>query len=189
MKTPHVAALCFFLALAAGCRDAGDKKPAVVPTAAVHAPKSQALDPYYYGLIEEYRTILAEDPTNLAAVIALGNAYFDSAQWGDAVRMYERAVELDPRNADVITDLGTAYRNLGKPDRAIAEYRRALGLEPAHLNARYNLGVVYAYDLKDYARAIRLWEDLLRLAPNYPEAKAIQAHITAIKKSQQKSGR
>ncbi len=187
MKTPHVAALCF-LVLVSACRDAGDKKPAVVPAAAVHVPKAEGLDPYYYGLIEEYRTILAEDPNNLAAVVALGNAYFDSAQWREAVRMYERAVELEPRNADVITDLGTAYRNLGKPERAISEYRRALALEPGHLNARYNLGVVYAYDFRDYARAIRLWEDLLRLAPNYSEAKTIQARIAALKKMQRKAG-
>ncbi len=188
MKTLYIAALCF-LAFIAGCRNAGDQKQDAVPTAAVHAPKSEALDPYYYGLIEEYRTILAEDPNNLAAAIALGNAYFDSAQWREAVRMYERAIELDPRNADVITDLGTAYRNLGKPERALAEYRRALSVEPGHLNARFNLGVVYAYDLKDYARAIRLWEDLLRLAPNYPEAGMIRARIDAIKKTLKKEGR
>jgi tetratricopeptide (TPR) repeat protein len=188
MKTLHAAALCL-LALASGCRDAGEQKPAVVPPASVHAPKSDALDPYYYGLIEEYQTILAEDPNNLAAVIALGNAYFDSDQWREAVRMYERAVELDPRNADVITDLGTSYRNLGKPERALAEYRRALSLEPGHMNARFNLGVVYAYDLRDYARAIRLWEDMLRLAPNYPEANVLRARIAALKKVMKKEGR
>src|SRR5512147_1409601 len=129
MKTLHVAAFCF-LALVSGCRDAGDKKPAVVPTAAVHEPKSEALDPYYHGLIEEYRTILAEDPNNLAAIMALANAYFDSGQWREAARMYERALELNPRNADVLTDMGTSYRYLGRPDRAREAYRRALAFEP-----------------------------------------------------------
>ncbi len=188
MKTLLVAASCL-LVFAAGCRDAGSTKPAAVPPAAVHAPKSENLDPYYYGLIEEYRTILAEDPKNLAAVIALGNAYFDSAQWREAVRMYERAVELDPRNADVITDMGTAYRNLGKPDRARNEYRRALAFEPGHINARYNLGVLYANDFKDYERAIYYWEDLLRIAPNYPQADALRARIAKLQKAMQKGNR
>ncbi len=188
MKTPVIAAaVC--LALVPACRDAGDKKPAAVPAAAVHAPKSDALDPYYYGLIEEYRTILAEDPKNLAAIIALGNAYYDSGQWRDAIRMYERALALDPRNADVITDLGTAYRNLGMPEKARDAYRRALGFEPGHVNARYNLGVVYAYDFKDYARAIYYWEDLLRVAPNYPGADALRSRIAVLQKALQKGGR
>jgi hypothetical protein len=56
MKSVLVAA-SVFLALFTGCRNADVKKPTAVPTAAVHAPKSEV--PYYYGLIEEYQTILA----------------------------------------------------------------------------------------------------------------------------------
>ncbi len=185
MKSVLVAA-SVFLALFTGCRDSDGKKPVVVPTAAAHAPKSETLTPYYYGLIEEYRTILAEDPNNLAAVMALGNAYFDSGQWHEAVRLYERALALNPRSADVLTDMGTAYRNMGRPDRALVEYRRALALDPGHVEARYNLGVVYAYDVKDYTRAINVWEQLLRLAPNHPRADMIRMAIAALKKKARK---
>jgi tetratricopeptide (TPR) repeat protein len=171
------------LVLFTGCRNADVKKPTAVPPAAAHALKSEALTPYYYGLIEEYRTILAEDPNNLAAITALGNAYFDSGQWHEAVRVYERTLEINPRNADVLTDMGTAYRNMGRPDRARDEFRRALGFEPGHLNARYNLGVVYAYDFKDYERAIYYWEDLLRIAPNHPQADTIRMAITMFRKA------
>jgi tetratricopeptide (TPR) repeat protein len=182
MKSVLVAA-SVLLALLTGCRNADVKKPTAVPTAAAHAPKSEALTPYYYGLIEEYRTILAEDPNNLAAITALGNAYFDSAQWQEAIRMYERALAISPRNTDVLTDMGTAYRNMGRPDRARDEFRRALGFEPGNVNARYNLGVVYAYDFKDYARAIYYWEDLLRIAPNHPQADTVRMAIAAFKKA------
>ncbi len=185
MKSVLVAA-SVFLALFTGCWNADVKKPTAVPTAAVHASKSEALTPYYYGLIEEYQTILAEDPNNLAAVIALGNAYFDSGQWQEAIHMYERALVINPRSADVRTDMGTAYRNMGRPDRALAEYRRALALEPGHVAARYNVGVVYAYDVKDYKRAITVWEQLLRLAPNYPDAEVMRTAIAKFKKALKK---
>jgi len=185
MKSVLVAA-SVFLAFFTGCRNTDVKKPIAVPTAAVHAPKSEALTPYYYGLIEEYRTVLAEDPNNLAAVQALGNAYFDSGQWQEAIHMYERALAVNPRSTDVRTDMGTAYRNMGRPDRAIAEYRSALKLEPGHVSARYNLGVVYAYDVKDYKRAITIWEQLLRLAPNHPEADAMRTAIARFKKALKK---
>ena len=185
MKSVLVAA-SVFLALFTGCRNADVKKPTAVPTAAVHAPESGALAPYYYGLIEEYRTILEEDPNNLAAVIALGNAYFDSGQWNEAIRLYERALAINPRSADVHTDMGTAYRNMGRTDRALAEYRRALELEPGHMDARYNLGVVYAYDVKDYTQAIAIWKQVLRLEPNYPEADAMGAAMAKFKKALKK---
>jgi tetratricopeptide (TPR) repeat protein len=187
MKSVLVAA-SVFLALFTGCRNDDVKKPTAVPTAAAHAPKSEALTPYYYGLIEEYRTILAEDPNNLAAVLALGNAYFDSGQWQEAIHMYERALAIDPRSADVHTDMGTAYRNMGRPDRALAEYRRALDLEPGHVEARYNLGVVYAYDVKNYTQAINEWEQLLRVAPNHPHADTIRMTIAAFKNARKKDG-
>jgi tetratricopeptide (TPR) repeat protein len=103
--------------------------------------------------------------------------------------MYEQALAIDSRNADVRTDMGSAYRNLGMPDRALAEYRLALQQEPAHLNARYNLGIVYANDKKDYAAAIRVWEDILKIAPNYSRADHIRTMIAALKAKKTKAAR
>ena len=147
---------------------------------------AQVRNPDYHGLIEEYRATLKEDPENLAAMIALANAYYDSGMWREAIRFYERALTHEPLNADVRTDMGTAYRNLGKPERALVEYRLALNHEPGHLNARYNMGVVYAFDVKNYPVAIHVWEELLRLAPNHPHADDIRTCIVTFKKTLRK---
>src|SRR5512144_2508877 len=157
------------LALPLGCSKPQDGKPSPVPRGQEESGKSgDAKTPYYSGLIEEYRTVLAEEPNNLVALIGSGNAYYDSGEWKMAIAMYERALVIDPRNADVRTDMGTAYRNLGMIDRALAEYRLALQHEPGHLNARYNMGIVYANDKKNDAAAIQVWEEILKIAPNYP---------------------
>jgi tetratricopeptide (TPR) repeat protein len=145
--------------------------------------------PYYSGLIEEYRKILAEDPNNLAAITALGNAYFDNGQWKEAITIYERALLINPGDADVRTDLGTAYRNTGMTDRALAEYRTALEHDPGHLNARYNTGVVYASNKNNYKEAIRIWEDLLKIAPNYPQAEQMRSMIMTFNKTPKKDVR
>jgi tetratricopeptide (TPR) repeat protein len=166
----------------AGC-DASDKTNAGPAPGAAR----EARTPYYPGLIAEYRRLLAEDPRNLAALIALGNAYFDSGSWKEAVRYYEQALRTDPRNVDVRTDLGTAYRNLGRYDQAIAEYRRVLTYQPEHQSAWYNLGLVYGYDKKNYAAAIRIWEDLLRMFPNHPQSEYMKSSIAAYKKILEKS--
>ena len=182
MKNALIMAVLFF-PLLAGCRKADDKKAPVLHPATEHAGASeQVRAPDYYGLIDEYRSTLKENPDNLAAMIALGNAYYDSGMWRDAARTYERTLKYDPRNADVRTDMGTAYRNLGDPERALAEYRLALRSEPGHLDARYNMGIVYAFDLRNYAVAIHIWEDFLRLAPNHPRANDIRTIIASIRK-------
>ena len=180
----HLAiSLVICLLLFAACKRPDPRKPTVVLPVTEHNGKTEkAQAPYYHGLIEEYRTILAEDPNNLAALIALGNAYFDSGQWRKAITMYEHALALDARNADVRTDMGTAYRNLGMSARALSEYRLALRYEPGHLNARYNMGIIYANDTKDAGAAIHVWEELLKLAPNYPHAEYIRSSIADLHK-------
>ncbi len=179
--------LAFFMELPLGCSKADEKKPGNASGPQNGGEKSEGFQaPYYYGLIHEYKTILAEDPHNLAAIIALGNAYYDSGHWKEAAMLYERALVLDPRNADVRTDMGTAFRNMGMPDRALDEYRMALAHEPAHQNARYNMGIVYAYDKKDYATAVRVWEDLLRMFPNNPHADYMRSSIVTFNRTLQK---
>ena len=178
-----LAALCLGLFAAGGCGQ-GEQKSSGRSV----ADKGQS--PYYYGLIEEYQTILAGDPHNLAALIALGNAYYDASQWKLAVQYYEKALRLNPYLADVVTDMGTCYRNLGMTDRAIVEYEKALKVEPAHQNALFNLGIVYGYDRKDYARAIAYWEQLLHVAPKHPKAEYLQATMAQFRKAmKQKAAR
>jgi len=143
-------------------------------------------EPYYHGLIKEYQTLLAQDPNNLAATIALGNAYFDSGEWNEAVTYYRRALQVDPKNADVRTDMGTSFRNMGMHKRALVEYRHALKHDPSHQNARYNMGIVYAYDIKDYHAAIRVWNSLLKFSPNHPRADQMRSCIITFKKVTQK---
>jgi|GEM_PF-2135978 len=148
-----------------------------------NAQESEELkEPYYHGLVKEYTSLLAQDPNNLAAIIALGNAYFDSGEWNDAVTYYTRALQVDPKNADVRTDMGTSFRNMGMHKRALAEYRHALKHDPSHQNARYNMGVVYAYDIKDYHAAIRVWNSLLKFSPNHPRADQMRSCIITFKK-------
>ena len=178
--------LLALLLLVSGCRGGENTKQAASPAPAIPS-SDQDRTPYYYGLIEEYQTVLAEDPHNLAAITALGNALFDAGQWKEAIRHYEQALLINPHNADVITDMGTCYRNLGMPDKAIAEFQRALNIEPVHQNALYNLGVVYAYDKRDYRNAMDVWDRLLHVAPKHPRADSLRAAMLTFRRHQPKA--
>lgn len=186
IKFTTIAASAFFLLLA-GCSRSNEGKP-LVPSFS-HEQIDETGDgqtPYYSGLIEEYKRQLAEDPHNLAGNIALANAFYDSGQWREAIMFYERSLQLDPRNPDTRADMATCFRNLGMPGVALDQYRKALEFDPGHLNARYNIGIIYAHDRHDYAAAMHIWEDLLRISPHHPRADYMRDSIALFKKMRRK---
>ncbi len=188
MNTIFVTAvLCFFFL--SGCTKSQEKRIASALPPPQSAEAEQAKVPDYAGLIAEHQSVLAKDPQNLAVLVALGNAYYDNGAWRNAIIAYERALQIEPRNADIRTDMGTSYRNLGQYDRALMEYRLALEYDPSHLNARYNMGVVYANDKKDALAAIHVWQEILKLAPNYPQAELLRSNIAKLKKGGNKGAR
>ncbi len=178
--TALLAAVLAATLLAFGCT-AGEERPAARGPAGEAGQAEKEQGPYYYGLIEEYRSVLAADPHNLAAVIAMANALFGAGQWREAIGYFERALRMNPHNAEVITDLGTCYRNIGRPDEALREYARALRIDPVYQEALFQMGAVYGHDKKDYARAIETWERLLSMAPNHARLEYLHAKMASFR--------
>lgn len=127
------------------------------------------------------KTSLGSNPKDLNALIQLGNLYYDSNRFGDAVDYYGRALDLDPRNVSVRTDRGTSYWSLGQADAAIAEFQKSLAVDPSHGQTLYNLGVVYLHGKNNPAEARKTWERLLATNPNYPERSKVQAQIDELR--------
>jgi cytochrome c-type biogenesis protein CcmH/NrfG len=115
--------------------------------------------------IQLAKSILEKDPKNLQALIALGNAYFDTDRYQGAIDAYSKALAIDPKNPDVRTDMGIMYRKLGQFDKALEAFRQAAQDQPMHVNSRFNLGVTLKYDKNDLPGAIQAWEEFLKLKP------------------------
>ena len=114
--------------------------------------------------------LVAADPSNVNAWIALGNDYFDTQQADKAVEAYGKALALAPGNPDVLTDQGVMYRQLKDFPRAIGNFKKANQLQPEHLQSLYNMGLVYADDLKQPEAARKAWNRVLQLNPASPQA-------------------
>jgi len=108
------------------------------------------------------KSILVKDPGNLEALITLGNAYFDTDRYQEAIGEYSKALAIDPKNPDVRTDMGIMYRKLKQFDKAIEAFRQAARDQPLHVNSRFNLGVALKYDKNDLPGAIQAWEEFLK---------------------------
>jgi cytochrome c-type biogenesis protein CcmH/NrfG len=108
----------------------------------------------------------SSNPEDAGAWAQLGNLYFDSKQFGEAINAYKKSLELEPNNPDVWTDLGVMYRRNGQPIQAVEAFDKAVEFDPSHEIARLNKGIVLMHDLNDIQGAIAVWEELVKVNPD-----------------------
>ncbi len=130
--------------------------------------------------IDMNQKIVAQDPRNVGAWIALANDLSDTRQFTRAVDAYTTAIKLQPGNPDVITDLGVAYDQLQEYDKALAAFEQAQQVDPNHLQSLMNIGVISAYRKNDPARAIVAWKKVIALAPNSPQAADARQRLASL---------
>jgi cytochrome c-type biogenesis protein CcmH/NrfG len=121
------------------------------------------------------------NPNDFEAVVDLGNVYYDGNQYPDAIKYYQRALEINPSNADVRTDLGTAYWYMGDADRALTEFKKSLKIRPNHPGTLFNMGIVEWQGKMDPAGAVMAWQTLLKENPNYPQRQQVEELIAKAK--------
>jgi tetratricopeptide (TPR) repeat protein len=88
--------------------------------------------------------------------------------WTEAIRAYERAIELEPAFADAHCNLGTVYYNQGRRALARACYERTLELEAEHVEAHFNLANLLEEEERNEA-ALRHYKAAMRADPLYAD--------------------
>ncbi len=167
-----IAVLCLLLGFMTGAMTAGYFLPGQSAETMSQATPSQGQQqPQGMNAADQRRQLDLEmetsrNPNSLEAWIALGHLYFDSSNHVEAIRAYNRALELNPKDANVWTDLGVMYRRNGQPTKAVECFDKASTVDPRHETARFNKGIVLLHDLNQKSQAIRAWQELLKVNPN-----------------------
>ena len=135
------------------------------------------------AMFEKAATIAPDDATarkNLAAVyVDLGKEYFKQENYPDAVKFYEKALELGSDSLTVMFQLGNCYFQtataetstaLAKPEfeKAGGFYERVLRKSPDDLDAMTNLGMV-KLALDQVNEAIQLLSNVAKKEPKTSE--------------------
>lgn len=131
----------------------------------------------YQQKINELKAIVAGDPQNRQAWVALGNEYFDADQPMQSIEAYQKALDMNAKDADVLTDQGVMFRRLGWFDRAIDNFSKANQVDPKHATSLYNLGITYRYDLQDFAKAQDAWNRFLEVSPSGPGSDRVRQEL------------
>jgi tetratricopeptide (TPR) repeat protein len=82
---------------------------------------------------------LPEDPAYLAS---LGDKYFESKRFEQAIEIYKKAIELNPNDIDTINDLGLAYFYTKNTNEAISTLRKGTEVNPSFQRIWLSLGYV-----------------------------------------------
>ena len=61
---------------------------------------------------------LMVDTSDPQALARLGDQYFESSNYMQAIEIYKKALEIDPNDIDTLNDLGLAYHYTGNSDLA-----------------------------------------------------------------------
>jgi cytochrome c-type biogenesis protein CcmH/NrfG len=133
---------------------------------------------------EELQLALAKDSTNIETHIALGDVYYDTGNWPDAIVHYRAAMRRDSTRSTVLVDLGVCYYNLGEAQEAERLFRGAIRLDPHQPVALFNLGIVHERR-KEFDKALEFFHRSLQSDP--PEAMR-QPLVEAMQRVQEASG-
>jgi cytochrome c-type biogenesis protein CcmH/NrfG len=85
---------------------------------------------------------LARDSLDIVANIELGNLYYDTHNFGDAVRYYRRALSVHPDLPDVRVDMAVSLHQSGHTPEALGELAQVIAAHPEHVIARLDLGII-----------------------------------------------
>ena len=101
-------------------------------------------------------------PSAAPVIVNLGNAYLSARRYEEAIKQYQRALELNSRMARGHVAIGMTYVQMGKHEEGIAEIKQAISLREDTRNIAA-LGYAYAVAGKR-AEARKVIADLAELS-------------------------
>lgn len=138
--------------------------------------------------ILQLEQFLESNPKDDKAWAQLGNLFFDSGQYANAIESYKKSLEINPDQIGVVTDMGVMYRRNKQPEKAIEAFDTAIDLDPSFETARFNKGIVLLHDLNDVDGGLKAWEELVKINPvaMAPNGESVDAIVQRMKNKDSK---
>jgi protein O-mannosyl-transferase len=111
-----------------------------------------------------WRWCAAHAPNSRIVHISLGRIAENKHQPAEALREYEKALEINPDTIDALNNAGFVYARSGLWPQATSDFERIVSLTPHKAVAHFNLSFAYAVQ-KRYADAEREQQAAIELDP------------------------
>jgi len=120
-------------------------------------------------------------PGDVKALVNLGAAYDAQGSTGAAQDAYRKALDLAPGDSVASCRLASSLYAQGKQGEAVDLLRDLMLEKPRAHCAYFTMGVAFA-DAGIYREAIRMWQKVIEIAPESPEAGSAKESIDVLKK-------
>ena len=130
-------------------------------------PISESVDDGDGEFERELREALRDNPNDLAALVGLANLRAQLGNLGEAIDLYERALDTAPDDAGIRLDFGRTLADGGRFADAEVQYQKLLEMEPDSIEGRFYLAELYrGWQPSRQEEARRLYEAVVELAPD-----------------------
>jgi len=144
---------------------------------AVHLMGLIALNAGQYDhALEWIARAVARDP-RADFLVSLGATLLRQGRREDALKAFDKAVQLEPDNASLWNQLGDVLLELQRRDHALLSFQHVLKLDPRHHNAAYKSGVLL-HEAGRFEEAVAHLDLCDELKPNH--APTLQARGRAL---------
>jgi tetratricopeptide (TPR) repeat protein len=117
-------------------------------------------------------TIWREHPNeNVHSLLLTGITYMNRQYTNEAMVIFSEIIQQYPEFAEAWNQRATLHYLLGNTEASMSDIDKVLELEPRHFGAISGLGMVYIQQ-ENLLKAKEAFEDLLKVHPNSPAAKA-----------------
>lgn len=124
-----------------------------------------------------WQDTVAASPNKLRPRFQLAYQYYAGGKCQDAVREYAAAAKLGPPTVELLVDWGLALECAGQTEAGMAKVREALAKERTFA-AVAQLGMMLA-KRREFAEALPLLDEAVKLDPNHPSAYAYRGNLHA----------
>lgn len=127
--------------------------------------------------------ILENQPETAAKYLKIGHQYQQAEKFEEAVRAYQKAIDLNSKFSWAYYNLAEVLDRQGKTQEAVTYYQQALELNPGFSWPHYGLGKVFAkqYNLEEaiasYVSAIQFQPDCYEFYTNLADVLSEQGNL------------
>lgn len=126
-----------------------------------------------------FRRSLSLDPKRADAMLGLAEVAFRRDKVDEAKKLIRKAVETAPGNANAHASLGRVYALDREYEHAEKSLKQAIALDNTLVRPRMDLADLYATALRKPADAVRMYQDVIAIAPDHAGAHYAQGLILA----------
>jgi tetratricopeptide (TPR) repeat protein len=112
---------------------------------------------------------LKNEKPKVKALLKQGVALSNLGKDEEALKAFEKAIEINPTDPEAWYNKGVALGKLGKNEEALKAFEKAIEINPTDPEAWYNKGVTLSKLGKD-EEALKAFEKAIEINPNYDKA-------------------